>query len=100
MSERQQRMIDAFAEYERRDPATVGLRHSIIGMPLGTRLHRMIRVPNGWMLWLSTRDYIYGTYLLVYDSGTVERWTVREDEGDEVFTVRPSDQEIREMLDD
>jgi hypothetical protein len=97
MSERQQAMIAAFADYEWSDPATVGLRHTLIGMPLGTRLLRMIRRPGCWWMWLSTSDYVYGTYLCVYDSGRIERVTVRVDEGDDVIVVRPSDEEIRIM---
>jgi hypothetical protein len=97
MSERQQAMIQAFTDYERRDPATVSIRHTIVGMPLGTRLLRMIRQRDCWWLWLATSDYVYGTYLCVYDDGRVERVTVREDEGDEIMLVRPSDEEIRRL---
>lgn len=97
MSERQRRMLQAFADYEQRDPATVGPRHNIVGMPLGTRLLRMIRQKGVWWMWLATKDYIYGTYLLVYDDGHIERVTIREDEGDDIITVRPSDEEIRNM---
>jgi hypothetical protein len=93
-------MLDAFIDYEMRDPATVGPRHTIVGMPLGTRLLRMVRKPDCWWLWLATSDYVFGTYLCVYDSGRVERVTVREDEGDDIITVRPTDEEIRSILHD
>lgn len=91
-------MLDAFIDYEQRDPATVGPRHTIVGMPLGTRLLRMIRQRDCWWLWIATSNYMHGTYLAVYDGGRIERVTVREDEGDEVFLVRPDDEEIRRIL--
>lgn len=99
MNERQYRMLRAFADYEQRDPATVGLRHTVVGMPYGTRLLRMIRKKECWWLWLATKDYIYGTYLALYDDGRIERVTVRTDEGDDILNVRPSDEEIRRLHD-
>jgi len=91
-------MLDAFIEYERkrnREPVPIsGLNHNLIHMPIGTRLLRMDREATSWILWLATRDYLHGTYLQVWDDGHVERVTVRADEGDEVITVRPSNEEI------
>ena len=84
-------MLDALIVYERTRNQRIDPRYNIIGMPVGTRLMRMVRKDTSWILWLATRDYIYGTYLQVWDDGHVERVTIREDEGDEVITVRPSD---------
>jgi hypothetical protein len=41
-----------------------------------------------WRLWLHTPDYIHGTYLDMYSDGKIVRVTVREDEGDEVVTLK------------
>jgi hypothetical protein len=41
------------------------------------------------ILWLHTADYVYGTYLELHPNGKVVRVTVRDDEGDDVHTVRP-----------
>lgn len=52
----------------------------------------MDRMPDKcWRLWLATPDYVHGTFLLFYDDGKIERIVVRKEEGDEVFTVRESD---------
>jgi len=67
----------------------------VVGTAPGTRLMRMIRLPRGWRLWLSTNDFIFGTYLELFDDGRILRCTVRKDEGDEYFWVRPSDDAIR-----
>jgi len=90
-----QSMLEAFIEYEQRDPATCGPLRNLIGMPVGSRLLRMYRRQGHWQLWLATRDYVFGTYLLVYDNGMIERITEFVDEGPEQFTVRPTDEEIR-----
>lgn len=66
-------------------------------MPPGTRLHRIIRLYHGWRVWIATRDFIYGTYLELHDTGRVVNITTREDEGDEIIHARPSDEEIRSM---
>ena len=66
-----------------------------LATPLGTRLQRIIRLPRGWRLWLATRDFVFGTYLELHDTGRVVNITTREDEGDEIFQARPSDKEIR-----
>jgi hypothetical protein len=89
-----QRMLDGFALY-RPDPMQRKRGdHNAIGVPLGTRLHRIIRIQNGWRIWTATADYVYGTYFDLLNDGTILNITVRADEGDEVFTVRPSDEEI------
>ena len=67
----------------------------LVGTPLGTRLQRIVRMEHGWRLWLSTNDYVHGTYLECHNSGMIERITVREDEGDEVILIRPTDNTIR-----
>lgn len=55
---------------------------------------RLIRLPRGWRLWLATRDFVFGTYLELHDTGRVVNITTRADEGDEIFQARPSDDEI------
>jgi len=87
-------MLQAFAEYEHRMKAEL-LRHSVIGVPLGTRLMQIIRRDNEWQLWLSTADYVYGTYYVLHDNGHAVNVTIRRDEGPEEFTMRPSDDFIR-----
>jgi hypothetical protein len=71
-------------------------RHTMATQP-GTRLMRIIRLPRGWRLWLATRDYIFGTYLELFDDGRVLNCTVRAEEGDEYYWARPSDAETRNM---
>lgn len=91
-------MLEAFAEYERRDPAVVGPRHNVVGMPLGSRLHRIYRRSYGWQLWIATADFVRGTYLELHDNGQIVRVTIRDDEGDEHFAVRPTDEHIRSTV--
>lgn len=88
------KMLDAFIAYERelRDrPDT----HSIVGVPVGTRLLRIIRYSNSWQLWIATRDFMNGTYYMLDDDGSMRSVTSRADEGDEIINVRPSDDTIR-----
>jgi len=73
--------------------------HSVVGCPPGTRLLRIERLEHAWRVWLSTRDYVWGTYLLMHDSGQVQRVTARVDEGDEVYVVRPTDDVVRMIRD-
>lgn len=68
---------------------------NIIGVPPGTRCMRLIRLPHGWRVWLATTDFIYGTYLELFDDGRVLHCTARVGEGDEFFWVRPSDGEVK-----
>ena len=91
-------MLQAWHDYEMRDPPTVDMRHSLVWMPLGTRLLRLMRTKHGWQAWTATNDYIYGTYFMLFDDGRIERVTIREDEGDEIITIRPSDEDIRRQL--
>lgn len=66
---------------------------------LPSRLRRIIRLPNGWRLWTETADFNYGTYYELCDNGRVVRFVVREDVGDEITQMRPSDDEIfRELV--
>jgi len=98
MSERQQRMIAAFAAYERQLRDRVGDEHSphnVIGTPIGTRLQRIIRLRDGWRLWTATANLIHGTCIELHNDGTVTRLTTRVDEGDEEFVVRPADDQAR-----
>lgn len=46
-----------------------------------------------WIIWLATSDYIYGTFLRLYDDGRIERITVRNDEPDDVMLIKPRDGE-------
>jgi hypothetical protein len=90
-----QRMLSNFAQYI--DPP-LPIIHSIVGMPLGARCKRIERMLDGWRVWTATSDYVYGTWLELYDDGTVRQVTARPDEGDEEFIVRPCDDEIRRKL--
>jgi hypothetical protein len=65
--------------------------HDTIATPPGTRLQRIIRLYHGWRLWTATRDY---KYLVLYNDGRVLNCTTREDEGDDQFWARPSDDAI------
>lgn len=62
-----------------------------IGVPIGTRLQRIIRLPTSWRLWIATADFVFGTYLELHDNGRITNTTVRRDEGDDTFEVRPPD---------
>ena len=88
------RLLDAFIAYER-DRSVQLDAHRIVGVPVGTRLQRIIRNEDGWQLWVATRDYVYGTYYLLYSDGSMYSVTARPDEGDEYIQVRPSDDTIR-----
>ncbi len=90
-----EQMLANFAEYR---PGPIPPNHAIIGMPEGARCKRITRLPNGWRVWIATHDFVYGTYLELHDTGRVCHCTVRQDEGEEVFEVRPSDDEIRRKL--
>jgi hypothetical protein len=88
-------LIEGFASYKPPEDIPMPVDHTIVGMPPGTRLYRIVRLPRGWRLWIATRDYISGTYLELFEDGRVMNCTARVDEGEEVFWVRPSDQSIR-----
>ena len=68
-----------------------------VAMPIGARAQRIVRLPHGWRLWLATADFIYGTYLELFDDGRIMNMTTRRDEGDDYYWARPSDNEIRNM---
>jgi len=85
-----QRMLEGFAEYVEPEPSGQG-NQRVIGTPPGTRLMRLERLPHGWRAWLATRDFVYGTYLELFDDGRVLNCTTRADEGDEYFWVRGQD---------
>ena len=70
-----------------------GLDTNTIALMPGTRLQRIIRLSYGWRLWTATRDYCFGSYLELYNDGTIANWTTREDEGDEFFFSRPADKD-------
>ena len=86
------RMLSNFMCY---DEPQLTTEQCIIGMPVGARLKQLVRLSDGWRVWIATHDYKHGTYLHLHADGMVIHVTVREDEGDEVFCVRPSDDTIR-----
>ena len=86
------RLIEGFALYKERP---LPVNHSIVGTLPGTRLMRIERLVQGWRMWTATNDYKYGSYLELANNGRIVNITTRVDEGDEVFQVRPSDDEIR-----
>jgi hypothetical protein len=85
-------LIEGFALYKETE---LPPDQSIVGLPPGTRLYRIVRLSHAWQAWIATKDFINGTYLILQDSGRVDNVTARADEGDEVFMVRPSDYNIR-----
>ena len=95
MSESNRRMLAAFASYEQ--DARIPDMHNIMQQYPGTRLYRVVRIPDGWRVWLATRDHIYGSFLELHNSGLVTRHEVRPDDGEESFVVRPSDDDIMRM---
>lgn len=56
-------------------------RPTNIGIVPRTRLYKLERVehPYAWRVWIALSPEGYGTYLLLYNNGTVERVTLRED---------------------
>lgn len=94
MSERQRLMLEAWAVCERERRAALSGDHNTIAVLPGTRLYRIVRLTYGWRLWLATRDFIHGTYMDLHNDGTIMRTECRPDEGDEVYRVRPSDEQI------
>ena len=73
--------------------------HNTIALALSVRLRRIIRLPNGWRLWLDTEDFKLGTYLELHDDGRLIRYTERVCSM-ELNQVRPSDAEIRKEYED
>ena len=88
------RMLEAFIAYERETRDRLG-DYNTMSVPIGTRLQRIIRLDNGWKLWVATRDYIHGTYYILDNDGSMTMVTARSDEGDEIAHTRPSDDAIR-----
>ena len=87
-------LLEGFATYK---PRVLTERERIVGMPPGTRCMRLERMMHGWRVWLATLDFVYGTYLELLDTGEVYRITARDNEGDDVMTIRPDDDTIREL---
>ena len=92
MTDSNQRMLAGFADYER--DRILPEQHNIMQQYPGTRLYRVVRIPNGWRVWLATRDFIHGSYLELHNTGLVIRYECRPDEGEESIVVRPSDDDI------
>lgn len=63
-----------------------------IGLPPRTKLLRIDRIENvGWRVWINQSPCgNLGTFLLLRNNGQIERYTMRDGEGDEVFTVKGS----------
>lgn len=87
-----------YSELRYIDPQPLPERFCIVGMPIGSRCKRIERMIDGWRVWIATHDFILGTWLELYDDGRVTHNTIRDNEGDEFFDVRPSDEEIRRKL--
>lgn len=51
-------------------------------------------IKSYWRVWLTTADYVHGTYLALYDDGSVFRVTVRPGEGDDIWMVKPGDADV------
>lgn len=63
----------------------------VIATPIGTRLRRIERRKQHWILWTDTKDFVHGTYLQLWDNGAVFNVTTRDGEGPEEFLVKESD---------
>lgn len=71
-----------------------GIDTTTLPFAIPQRLYRIERdIRGGWILWIATRDYIHGTFIMLWDDGKAERVTIREDEGDEILMIRPCDME-------
>lgn len=90
-----QSMLQAFADYEHAH--ALPDHHNIMQQYPGTRLYRVVRIPDGWRVWLATRDFIHGSFLELHNSGLVIRYDVRPDDGEESIVCRPSDDDIMRM---
>lgn len=92
-------MLAGFALYQQPREAWDGahdgaLDRNTIATPPGTRLMRIIRLPRGWRCWLATRDFVYGTYIELFNDGRIMHMTTRCDEGDEFYWTRPADGDV------
>ena len=59
-----------------------------IAVPPNTRVIRIARMPDHWIVWLYANvDFTVGTFLELHDSGLIERVTIGEEE-ERRFTVR------------
>lgn len=65
----------------------------IIGVTPNTKLKRIERHNNQWLIWTATNDYRYGTYIILRDDGSVLQVTERDTEGPEIINVKPKDKE-------
>lgn len=61
-----------------------------IYLPIGTRCLRIDKEDNGWVVWIASKDFRFGTYLWLDKDGSVSKVTEREDEGPDWITVRPA----------
>lgn len=48
-------------------------------------------VPDHWRVWLHTNDHVYGTFLELWDDGSITRVTVRDGYEDRV-EIKPKDE--------
>ena len=64
----------------------------ITNHPIKLNIHgKPIAYANFYQVWIHTRDFVYGTYLRLWDCGKIERVTERADRGEEVILIKPSD---------
>lgn len=73
-------------------------RYINIGVPRGTRLHHLVRVDDGWLVFTAlgkqpTNDprTWRGTHLHLHDDGSITRVSTYDDRPDEVFVVKGAD---------
>jgi len=74
--------------------------HMVIDVLVGTRVHRIDRIMNGWRVWIASRDFKFGTYITLNNDGSATTTTSRIDEGDEIIQIRPSDATIEQPDED
>lgn len=59
-----------------------------IALPLRQRAQAIDYLGGGcWRIWLSTTDFIHGTYLKLYQDGTADRVDVFEDRTEEIERI-------------
>lgn len=58
-----------------------------IHFPQSTRILRADKIVGGWKIWISTKDFVFGTYVLLYDNSKAERITERINEGPEILLI-------------
>jgi len=62
-----------------------------IGIPNHTKLLRIVRSENSWMLWVHTIDFVHGTYYDLCDDGSMNQVTVKPGGIEHSVPIKPGD---------